>query len=1134
MAKRRYQEDELMGPAPKPEGLLTKAKSVGLSGLATVGNFLGTPGAMVRNAIAGENPLTPLLHPFSGEGRVEGRELLRRNGLVGKKDTWGNWGAGFAVDLATDPLTYLTGPMGALTKSGKVARAAGILDDASAVATAAGRKAGTYGFGTNAGKYASRARTTLGDVVNYGDEASIAARQAKAATAAEKMGMPLDDLMKQPLGGVANLWVPGMGTHTLGASGAGADLLEGMGKAVNMIPGAKLVGQGLDAVNRVKKGLFHAAAGGKFDKFGQQISELAYEKMPNAKKAKQKTVLGLLDRFDEIGKRFKEAFKPGTTPSAPHPSGFSAGDLVEATDRGNHGYITELGDKTHKVHFTNPTTKATAEIDLPHEVLKRSDSNALPEALRQMHDPTKRVLDRIIKMTAETKGDIDAALEKFGNGSTFDDTLKGDIKGLADDYIQAKDAIYNQNLAMGGKGRVLDDLEDFQHLPRYRTERGGGPDLDKWKVLPMGANHGREGALRYLRQDIIEDIRKGVIKKELDANGIVNKYGDQLGYKGEGGEVISPVEHADELVGMFKDIKGGANKRLFDNLSVEDLGKYLLSAHKRNASLEAIHEAFNANLLDSGEGIPLRDAFKAVGMDEDQAIQHFKKIAGTKPGVLNAVASVPPELVKAAQSVFKVYEQPEWANAVTKTLDWANKWFKPSVTMVKPAFWVRNHTSGQYANLVSGYIENPGDIGQYMNAYKQAMDLWKNQDQNFMRELQVEGILGMDSTWDATKDSLISGMPKRSPYPDNPLNFGQTYQEVGAKMAEQPMPQNPAMAFLAKATQKPRQAGAAYMASNSKANSVVEYANRASMYLYLKSKGFDPEEAAKAVTAIHYDYGGAALSPFENSVMKRIVPFYVFSRNNLPWTIERLMEKPGGAMSQTIQGLARAHKDEDLSPEYISETASIPMANLADGSKRFMTGIGLGFEDPAQFAVPSVKSASLEAISRVNPLIRAPLEYAFGQSTFQKGPRGGRELEDLDPLLGRTLANIGNITGLRDSKSPVKYPGSEIIEHALSNSPLGGVGTAIRTITDPRKGPGSKTVNLLSGLRLTDVSPASQDRELQRRIQQVERSLGAKSFNTTYLPQDVKDEMSPQEKQEAAKLAALKKLLTERSKSRKK
>lgn len=1139
MARRRqreiYEPEDLQGSAPKPEGILSKAKSVGLSGLATVGNVLGVPGAMVRSAIGGKNPLTPLLHPISGEGRVEGRDLLRQHGLVGKKDTWGNWGAGLAVDIATDPLTYIGGPLSAITKGGKVARAAGFLDDAAKVATATGRKTGVYGFGEQAGKYSGRARSTLNDVINYGDEATQAARRTKAQTAATKMGLNLDDLLNESLGGVANVWVPGVDTFTLGKGAAGADFLEGAGKLIGSIPGAKTVGNAFGAMNRVKKGLFHAAAGGSFDKYGQQINELAYEKMPVAKKAMLKEVLGFKDRFSEIHKGFKQAFSPDTV-ATNTLSKFSDGDLVQALDRGNYGYVQKVGDNTATVHFTNPLTQTTATVDMPFDKLAKANSADLPDYMQAMHDPTARVLDRILKMTAETKGDVNAAVAKLAAGADIPQSVRNDIAKLADDFAQSKDKIWNENLEMGGKGRVLDDLPDFQHLPRYRSERSGDV-LDKWKVLPLGhpSAIGRSGALRYLRQDVIEDIRKDVLKNGLDADGIVEKYGDQLGYKGEGGEVIGPVEHAAELIEKWKDLPAAASgKPMFDNLSVEDMARYLLSAHKRDASLKSIHEAFHMNLSTTAQGgMKVRDAFKAVGMDSEKAIHHFSKISGTPVGVLG-VATVPPELVKAAQGVFKIYEQPEWANAITDTLDWANRWFKPSVTMVKPAFWVRNHTSGQFANLVSGYIENPADINQYRQAYQQAMQLWKANDPTFMREMQVEGILGLDSTWDATREGLTSaGMPRHSPYPDNPLNFKQTYQEVGMKMAEQPSPINPILSFLGKATQKPRQAGAAYMASNSKANRVVEYANRAAMYLYLKNKGFDPEKAAEVVTSIHYDYGGSAMSPFENSVMKRIVPFYIFSRNNLPWTIERLLEKPGGGLAQTIGALTRAHNDEDLAPEYISETASVPLGGLSDGSERFLTGVGLGFEDPAQFATPSLKSIGLEGISRMNPLVRAPLEYAFGQSTFQKGPRGGRELEDLDPLVGRTMANIGELTGLRESKEPVRYPGSGILEHAFSNSPIGGVGTAIRTLTDPRKGPLGKAANLGTGLRITDVSPASQDKELRRRIQQVERQMGGRSFTTSYVPKDTQAKMSPEELRALEQIKSLEKLLDARSKNRK-
>jgi hypothetical protein len=1377
MAKKRYAQDELTGSAPQPSFLGNLGSGV-LSGISTVANVLDTPGSMVRDTLGGKNPFDQLLAPHKSDNRLTGRDLLRKYGLVGKKDTWGNFAGGMAAEIALDPLTYIG--LGGLTRAGKVAKSAGLLDDATRVATASGRKAGRLGFGETAGKLSGRARTTLGDVVNYGADASE--RLQKATHASQTAGMDINGLMNQPLGGIANIGIPGFPKINIGASEAGAKFAEGVGSAIKMIPGADLVSQGLGHANRVRKGFFHAAAGGFFDKYGQEIAGHAYDKLPAAKKTMLRQVLALKDRFDDLHRQFKEQFNPAAVPgSLSGTSKFNPGDWVQATDRGNYGQVVQSGKDTAQVHFTNPQTGATATVEMPHTNLMKKD---LPAGQSNLHDPTARVLDRIVKMTAETKGDIDAAVTKFGQNQPISPELKGHIKQLAEDYVTAKDSIWQMNLEMGGKGRVLsewdgiagtadsapaprsphhnpeldgltpqaspsprgpkppasqpshtwqelnnisdtlqrqaDDATDalikggmsvddalkhpsvtaidnlrfaheqkmikafdrevkgalskvvlpegvtltgdnidflardvysshpdlpamtfehgfralenkkdtvarlakemarqwaesrgvdwdgligntsgltqagkdelvngiaeaankahdaigerllrmasatgnkslpsatvpptsipiapsggpqqgqsgFQHFPRYAAERGGEMP-EKWKVLPMGhpSTAAREGALRYLRQDEINDLLKNPKYRGKDLGPvsaeIMNDYGHRLGYEGADG-VVDTVGHAEELAKWINQHGGSwvkKQKDLFDNLSIHDLGKYLLAAHKRNASLDAIHHAFVMNLTEGG--IPVADAFKAVGMDADKAMQYFSKVGG-----INLGGGVPPELVNAAKAVFKTYEVPEWQNAITKTLDWANGWFKPSVTMVKPAFWVRNHTSGQYANLVSGYMETPADLMQYMESYKQAMDLWKKNDPAFMRELQVEGIMGLDSTWDATKEGLFSaGMPGQSPYPDNPLKFKQTFQEVGQKMAEQPTPEHPALKFIAEKTAKPRQAVASYMASNSKANRAVEYANRSAMYIYLKGKGYDPTQAAKIVESIHFNYSGGALSPFENTVMKRIIPFYVFSRNSLPWAIERLIEKPSGGLGQTLRALNRAHKPEDMAPEYIGETASVPLGDLPDGSRRYLTGVGLNFEDPAQFATPSLKSAGLEVLSRMNPILKAPLEYATGQSFFQKGPKGGRDIEDLDPLLGRTLSNIGELTGLKKSKEPVRYPGSGVLEHMISNSPLTGFGTAVRTLTDPRKSPIDKFFNLGTGLRLTDVSPASQDKELRNRINRAEKQLGAKTYIDTYVPKETKAQMSPQELQAYMQIQALRQLLEERSKERKK
>jgi hypothetical protein len=140
MAKKRSAYDDGDLPVNQKSGLLTSLKNVGLGALEATGNVLGTPGASVKNLIAGKNPITPWLHPISGEGRVSGRDLLRQGGLIGRKDTTANWWGGFAADLATDPLTFVGG-IGALSKAGKLAKAAGGLG---AVSNTLGR-AGRYG-----------------------------------------------------------------------------------------------------------------------------------------------------------------------------------------------------------------------------------------------------------------------------------------------------------------------------------------------------------------------------------------------------------------------------------------------------------------------------------------------------------------------------------------------------------------------------------------------------------------------------------------------------------------------------------------------------------------------------------------------------------------------------------------------------------------------------------------------------------------------------------------------------------------------------------------------------------------------------------------------------------------------------
>lgn len=1141
MAKRKYSQDQLLGPPPEPQGILGKAASVGLSGIQYAGNLLDTPGAMVRNTIAGQNPLTPLMHPLSGEGRVGGRDLLRSAGLVGKKDTWGNWAAGTALDVALDPTTYLSFGASALTKGGRVAKSIGALDKASDVATAAGRAAGKVGMTQTVGRGAARASTTLRQLLNHGDITTRATRMSDATNAASKMGISLDDVLDQRLGGVANFGVPGFGKATLGASDAGADFMEGIGKAAMSIPGANVVASGLDAGKRVVKGLFHGPSGGKFDKYGQAISEVAHEHLPPGKRRVLQQELDLSKEFVDLHDAYQETIGGGAASTGPKSSGgWGAGDWVRARDRGNYGKVVSFDDANTRVHFTNPHTGATAEMDLSHDQLSPASVNDVPAGERFTGDPAARFLDRLVRYTAESRS-VDMAIERLAKGKPIAPEIKSKIEELSKHFVDSKDHAWNQNFEMGGKGGLLEAEDNFQHFPGYQTPRGDTGVADVFRVTPTGhpSVHGREELTRGLYREQVNQL--GMDPKyrgnlPTATKNILDDFGDRLGYTTKAGEDISPEKHAEELAlhvsGLGKDWVD-KSKRLFDNMTIHDWGKYVLAAEKRNASFRAIHEVFSKNVTDAADAVPLAQAFQRAGLDPERAFSFFQKASGLSDEAL-ATAKIPRELVDAASAVVKTYETPEWSNIVTKTLDTVNRYFKPGMILVKPSFWFRNHTSGQFANMVSGYIQNPSDVATYLSSYKKARDLRMAGDAALRDELKVMGVMGADSTLDANAHILGGkGSPVHDPLPPSALDIGASSKEVWSGMAAQPNPTNPVLNALASATSGIRHKAGTWMETNAKANRVVEYQNRVSLYLYLKEKGYSPEAAAKAVNEVHFDYSKGSLAPFERDVMQRVVSFYIFSRFNIPWTIERLMQHPGGGMAQTIKAAGKAHSKDELTPEHISETASIPLGQNSEGAGRYLTGFGLGFEDPASFAVPSLKQNGLEVLSRTSPLIKGPLEYFTGQSFFQKGPHGGRDLEDLDPVIGRTLGNIGQVTGLRNNTSPVKYPGSGIIEHIASNSPFSGLLTGLRTATDPRKGIGTKLTNLTTGFRVSDVSRAAQDKELMNRVSKLERAMGGRSFSISYMPKDKKDELTEQQQRDYTMLKELKRLLNERSKARK-
>jgi hypothetical protein len=287
-----------------------------------------------------------------------------------------------------------------------------------------------------------------------------------------------------------------------------------------------------------------------------------------------------------------------------------------------------------------------------------------------------------------------------------------------------------------------------------------------------------------------------------------------------------------------------------------------------------------------------------------------------------------------------------------------------------------------------------------------------------------------------------------------------------------------------------------------KAMNWVEYNNRVPLYLYYRKKGYEPLQAALEVKKRQFDY--QELTPAERTLFRRGFLFYSFTRKMAPLLAETLIQRPGGVLAQSIKQTGKAHDRQDRPvPGYIKETTAIPLGEDAEGNLRYLTGLGLPQEDVLAFGPSPLQ----ELLSRTSPLIKAPIELATGQSMFQRG----RPLDELDPSIGRTIANVKELAGGEPVKTRAKPFIHQGVEFLAANSPASRLLSTARTLSDPRKGLLGKAVNLATGARITDVSPAAQDAEMGLRAAEILKTLGARSFTKTYVPEDEKAALSPED-----------------------
>lgn len=171
------------------------------------------------------------------------------------------------------------------------------------------------------------------------------------------------------------------------------------------------------------------------------------------------------------------------------------------------------------------------------------------------------------------------------------------------------------------------------------------------------------------------------------------------------------------------------------------------------------------------------------------------------------------------------------------------------------------------------------------------------------------------------------------------------------------------------------------------------------------------KSAGLLMKAAQFDYSN--LTTFERSIMRRVLPFYTFSRNNVPAQIRALMNDPDRIRRNLAgwEAIGNVFSDDEGSsyilPDYIGEMYGFLIdddirKDIIKKSPSWLTELmqnpyAFRPETPAleleRWTRGGARSSLDEAINSSNPLFKAAIGTVYNMNTFTKQPYSDKPVE---------------------------------------------------------------------------------------------------------------------------------------------
>lgn len=1064
----------------------------------SLGLLLDTPGAIVRGIATGD-PLSGF--SFDRDVRKTGKDVLRAAGLLPES---GSGVAGFAAEVLMDPLTYVSGPLTALTKGGRAVRGAGLLEEAPKVASKLfSEPTLTRKFTERALKRAnvpldsaaalsgrpvygprwSQVRLSVDDVVRNSSNPQ-AKQSVERWLKANYPNLTYADIAHQKLGGTFGLGAPLQASSAaftpFGQAGAEkiADVLDVAGQAMAWGP----VGRGLGA-------LFDKRVDGAYDT-GSQLAMMRKNELVG-----QREMLGRAMTTPMIQKL--NAIKIPTSVSQ------TTGVQTLMSIEGNRA-LTRIIENV-------PTANDTQLL------------NNAP-GLRQWVDEWRTIAQQL--QDESRKLGMSVHDLKDPNGLEY-------LPRFGDEFSpDSMDRVVPRGATYGTKTSDMMARVDSLKL------RGG---LDTIRQISLDSTVRKYAQSRASK----------AITTETDAS-----IGQHIGNLVQRltGEVIPPekqIRIARIMQDINTDLASGVS--IFSAHPASNIARYIDTRQKKMAVADAAIESLTDAVVDAeystipgGQHYTLAEAVQrmansaglAVGPKgvsaelESQVRRRLAARLGKRPEDISfALTSVPAATVQRLTKMSDFYSNPEAQSAVRELLDKTTSVFK-SFVLAWPARYTRDLYSGAFQNWlengsVTGTLEGMGAAsqllaGKYADAAKTLSKIPKYQGmtpqqvvEEFIKDVGTNGALKGLSTLDLGSSNIVGDSFRHlvpGMFPDTMIG---SLSELAPKAGRSWRQFSRDFATI-------RGVSTSYDTMNpvlrwgDRMNELTDSINRLGGFIALMTQGIDPAYAAKRVLASQVDY--ASLTPFELRTMKFIFPWWSYSSRMGKYVVNHLMERPGGRFGQTVRAVndAQATDDNQYIPESLRQRFAIrdPFSALyppSGDATRYIVDIDIPGVDIlntlrlspqsgfSNFLSDTFSKTLGELANQSNPNIRALAELATGQDLFSKRP------------LAESYTNADRIyqavTGRRDKLTP-------LAKVTINNLPgiqrLLGVGG---TLADQRITPLERGIKLSINTTM-GIKQALAEKEFE--LMELRSKIGgktepyARSFEVQYIPDELQPLVPPE------------------------